>query len=50
MLKVDVNTCLENGLTPIYIACLNGHCGVVSTLLQFGADPNLRPVMVGLLL
>ena len=41
MAKVDVNACLENGLTAIYIACGNGYSGVVSTLLLFGADANL---------
>ena len=40
-MKVDVNACLENGLTTNYIACGNGYSGVVS-ILQFDADPNLK--------
>ena len=40
--KVDVNARFEKEATAIYIACLNGHSHVVSTLLQFGADSNLK--------
>ena len=35
---VDVNACLEDGAT----ACQNGNLGVVSVLLQFGADSNVK--------
>ena len=41
-MNVDVNACLEDGATGIYIACQNDHLGVVSTLLQFGADPSVK--------
>ena len=32
----------RNGATAIYIASGCGHLGVVSTLLQFSTDPNLK--------
>ena len=38
----NINACLEDGSTAIYIACQNGCSGVVSILLQFGADPTLQ--------
>ena len=41
-MNVDVNVCLEDGATDIYIACQNDHSCVVSTLFQFGADPSLK--------
>ena len=39
--KADVNTCVEDGSTAIYIASQNGHLDVISTLLEFG-DHNLK--------
>ena len=40
--KVDVNACLEDGSMGIYFASGCSHSGVVPTLLQFGADANLK--------
>ena len=33
---------LQNGYTPLYLACQNGHESTVLVLLENGADPNLQ--------
>ena len=33
---------MQDGATPLYMACHNGHCGVVKTLLKHGADTKNR--------
>ena len=48
--KVDVNPCLENGAIAIYIACQNGHSGVVSKLFQLVLILNLTNIVDRLLL
>lgn len=37
-LPVDATN--RSGQTALYIACHNGHQGLVETLLAFGANPN----------
>lgn len=33
--------CLQNGCSPLYMACGNGHTEIVDILLKNRADPNL---------
>lgn len=37
-LHIDINTCNEDGATPLILATLNGHRNVVYTLLQYSAN------------
>ena len=37
-LHVDINTCNNDGATPLILATLNGHREVVYTLLQYSAN------------
>lgn len=37
----DVNLCMENGASPLYVACQEGHDAVVDILLSKGANINL---------
>lgn len=37
-LHVDINTCNNDGATPLILATLNGHKDVVYTLLQYSAN------------
>lgn len=38
---IPANITNEFGQVPLYVACCNGHSGVVQWLLHYGADPNL---------
>jgi hypothetical protein len=40
--QADVNATDKEGRTTLFIAARNGHVGVVTTLLAFSADTNLR--------
>ena len=42
--KADVNSRSKTGVTPLYIACSEGHLASVVTLLQAGADPLMSAV------
>jgi len=43
--NVNVNECIdENGQTPLYAACKEGHETVVTLLLNNGADPNAKNI------
>nr|XP_034308583.1 ankyrin-3 isoform X2 [Crassostrea gigas] len=37
----DINQCLENGASPLFIACIGGHNSTIQLLLNNGADINL---------
>ncbi|XP_065941837.1 serine/threonine-protein phosphatase 6 regulatory ankyrin repeat subunit B-like [Magallana gigas] len=37
----DINLCMENGASPLYIACQEGHNNIVDLLVSNGADINL---------
>ena len=39
--QFDVNSSIENGTTPLFIASYDGHLAVVETLLAKGGNPNL---------
>uniref|UniRef100_K1PQ97 Ankyrin-1 n=1 Tax=Magallana gigas TaxID=29159 RepID=K1PQ97_MAGGI len=39
--EADINLCKENGTSPLFIACQNGHDSTVQLLLSKGADINL---------
>ena len=41
MEQLKINVQDNAGWTPLHEACNNGHKGIVETLLQNGADPNL---------
>ena len=31
---------IQDGISPLYVASLSGHTGVVYAVLKIGADPN----------
>ncbi|XP_065941925.1 uncharacterized protein [Magallana gigas] len=37
----DINLCSEDGTSPLFIACQDGHDSTVQLLLSYGADTNL---------
>jgi ankyrin repeat protein len=39
-LVLDFKTPIDDGSTPLYIACQNGHLKIVETLLQYDIDVN----------
>ena len=39
---VNVQLCLQNGVTALYVASRNGHFEVVNILLQNGAHVDVR--------
>ena len=43
---IDTRTILDfnspNGYTPLHIACERGYCDVVKSLLNFGAEINIK--------
>ena len=38
----DVHCVDSDGDTPLFVAALKGHAGVIRVLLRCGADPNCR--------
>jgi ankyrin repeat protein len=44
-LGADPNAMNDNGRTPLYRSCYNGHIETVQLLLENGADPRLKAGM-----
>jgi ankyrin repeat protein len=45
---IDVNTRFRYGVTALFYACDHGHVDVVKTLLDRGADPNVKDTFYGM--
>lgn len=39
--EADFNRCIEDGATPLFIACDNGHERIVKLLINYGANIHL---------
>ena len=46
LFPVSYFTCVQDGLSPVYAASLNGHTEVVDLLVQAGADIHLATTKV----